>query len=34
MGYMDILNFTVLVPKGKGHLKSLPSNISVITGKF
>ena len=34
MGYMDILNFAVLVPKGQGCLQSLTSNISAVTKTF
>ena len=34
MGYLCILNFTVLVPKGQGHIQSLTSDISAITGSF
>ena len=34
MGYMDILNFAVLAPKGQGHIQSLTSDISAITGNY
>ena len=34
MGYLDILNFAVLVPKGQGHPQFLTSNISAITWNF
>ena len=34
MVYLGILSFLILVPKGQGHIQSLTSNISAITGSF
>ena len=34
MGYLGILNFTILASKGQGHKQSLTSNILAITGSF
>ena len=34
MGYLDILNFTILAPKGQGPIQSLTSDILVITWNF
>ena len=34
MGYLGVLSFAILVPKGQGCLQSLTSNISAITGSF
>ena len=34
MGYLGILNFTILVPKGQGCVQSLTSDIMAITGRF
>ena len=34
MGYLGILNFVKLVPKGQGHPQYLTFDISVITGSF
>ena len=34
MGYLDILNFAVLAPKGQGCLQFLTSDILAITGNF
>ena len=34
LGYLGILNFTILVPKGQGHIQSLTTDILAITGSF
>ena len=34
IGYLGILSFTNLVPKGQGHVQSLTSNIQAITQSF
>ena len=34
MGYLSILNFAILVPKGQGHIQYLTSDILVITESF
>ena len=34
MGYLCILNFVILVPKGQGHIKSLTSDILAVTGNY
>ena len=34
MGYLGILNLTILAPKGQGHLQSLTFGILVITRSF
>ena len=33
-GCLDILNLTILVPNGQGHLQSVTFGLLAITGSF